>query len=298
MGYGRSGSTVLDAVLGSHEDAVGVGELCNLATAGWQNNEYCACGKPANSCEFWVAVRQLWEARGDTKHLSQFVDDEHYFERSWLRWPRWLLAKLYRSERLRRYLTQLDDLYASISLHAGSLVIIESSKEPIRALYLRDIPTLEVHLLHLVRDPRGVAWSLRKSYTRDLKAGIQHAIKAQSAVSTALRWVFKNIQADFVRQTPGTGSALVMTYEKFCAQPCRLQPVMQKVGLSSDKLMARLNGGEPSPVGCAIAGNRARMRRHMTLSIDTEWVSKLSLTEHRLVSIITWPWRRRYGYDD
>ncbi len=52
LGYGRSGSTLLDAVLGQHPDLVGVGELVQLHREGWHLNNYFACGARARDCPF------------------------------------------------------------------------------------------------------------------------------------------------------------------------------------------------------------------------------------------------------
>jgi hypothetical protein len=54
-GCGRSGSTLLDAVLGAHPAVVSVGEVWYHAR--WQANNFaCTCGAPFNACEFWQAV--------------------------------------------------------------------------------------------------------------------------------------------------------------------------------------------------------------------------------------------------
>ena len=60
MGMGRSGSTLLDILVGSHPDAVGTGELASLVGAGWSHAERCACGLPASECPFWSVVRDRW----------------------------------------------------------------------------------------------------------------------------------------------------------------------------------------------------------------------------------------------
>jgi hypothetical protein len=68
-GYGRSGSTLLDIVLGNHPEVESVGELINLPYSGWYEgwisgkptrSPYCACGERMLECEFWSAVRRKW----------------------------------------------------------------------------------------------------------------------------------------------------------------------------------------------------------------------------------------------
>ncbi len=59
VGAGRSGSTLLDTILGNHEYIESVGELINSPRA-WSNpDEYCACGIQAGVCDFWRQVREV-----------------------------------------------------------------------------------------------------------------------------------------------------------------------------------------------------------------------------------------------
>ena len=55
MGYGRSGSTILDVLLNHHTKIVSVGALINIYQ--WLlRNEECACSRPIRKCNFWRAV--------------------------------------------------------------------------------------------------------------------------------------------------------------------------------------------------------------------------------------------------
>ena len=56
LGAGRSGSTVLERLLSSAPDVVGVGEVATL----WRqplSDLTCSCGAPAPECAFWTDVR-------------------------------------------------------------------------------------------------------------------------------------------------------------------------------------------------------------------------------------------------
>src|SRR3712207_8630396 len=49
---------------------------------------------------------------------------------------------------------------------SGKPVIVDSSKSPARALALGMVPGIDLYVVHLVRDGRGVATSLRKTLDR------------------------------------------------------------------------------------------------------------------------------------
>ena len=64
VGCGRSGSTILDTVLGNHAAIESVGEACHLAEKAWLSEDtYCACGKLGRECDFWAEVRRCWNRR-------------------------------------------------------------------------------------------------------------------------------------------------------------------------------------------------------------------------------------------
>jgi hypothetical protein len=51
----RSGSTLLDQLLGGHPAAVSVGELCRLSDF-VRRGDRCTCGEPVHECPFWAPV--------------------------------------------------------------------------------------------------------------------------------------------------------------------------------------------------------------------------------------------------
>ena len=63
-GLGRSGSTLVDRVLGQTPGVCSVGELVFLWERGLLANERCGCGEPFDGCPFWkeVGVRAFGDA--------------------------------------------------------------------------------------------------------------------------------------------------------------------------------------------------------------------------------------------
>lgn len=55
-GWGRSGSTLLERLVGSMDGTVSVGEMRDVWRRGVMGNRVCGCGAPFLSCPFWEAL--------------------------------------------------------------------------------------------------------------------------------------------------------------------------------------------------------------------------------------------------
>src|SRR3712207_1957583 len=93
-GLGRSGSTILDIVLGNHPDIESVGEVTRVIRTGWISREslreipqkrlrrpICTCGKRLDvlyvessdeACPFWSSVRDEWVERADGEGIEGY----------------------------------------------------------------------------------------------------------------------------------------------------------------------------------------------------------------------------------
>ncbi|MCB1037862.1 MAG: sulfotransferase, partial [Acidobacteria bacterium] len=143
MGYGRSGSTLLDTILGDHPEVESVGELANLLRA-WSNDEFCACQRRAHKCPFWQEVWQRWEASGEAGPEGYEELQERYQRLRQL--PRLALASLLSSKTLEDYRCKTKGLFEAVAAVSGKKVIVDSSKNPGRGLVLAGIPGLDVRL--------------------------------------------------------------------------------------------------------------------------------------------------------
>ena len=165
-GYGRSGSTILDVLLGNHPDIFGAGELNKLFVLHRQA-DVCSCGSPLRACEFWRAV--LDRAFGDLPGMTVEAAGRLTLARE--RWP----ARQIDGESGPGYTGLWSALLEAILTESGKNWVVDSSKSGrnsrgrIGALTGLGLPALKV--VHLVRDPRAVMRSVAGGSNRKLEAG-------------------------------------------------------------------------------------------------------------------------------
>ena len=81
------------------------------------------------------------------------------------------------------------------------------------------IPEIDLRVIHVVRDGRGVAWSLAKPYKRDVKSGLQREIKPKSVSRTALRWTMVNLGTEYLSRKLDPKKVMRVRYEDFVSDP-------------------------------------------------------------------------------
>ena len=226
-GYGRSGSTILDIALGQHPAIFGAGEITALTRHVWERNEYCACGNPIQDCSLWSAIVQQWLDGQEPSLIEYYSSLQRKFESN--AGPIRLLSGKAGRRLFCDYAHHTMRLFDAIASVSGNTTIIDSSKIPWRAFALSRIKGIDLHVIHLVRDGRAVAWSLLQRYSRDVTAGLQKDIQPKSTVRTALRWGFVNVATELLCRRLEPDRFLRMCYEDFTADP---EVAFQRVGRS------------------------------------------------------------------
>lgn len=294
IGSGRSGSTLLDIILGSHPQVGAYGELTNLPTSGWTNDEFCACGARGTVCPFWSEVRARWTDRcgGDVDRYIELKDEFERFRHL----PKIALAAEGRSREFTEYAAMTLALYRAIREVSGRDIIVDSSKNPTRGYALARIPELELSFVQLVRDGRGVAWSLKKAYKKDVEAGVQHDIPPRPVARTAAFWSAVNVESEWVRRRVDPGRHLRVRYEDFVTDPRReLRRVGDVLGLDYEGVVDAVERGDIAPAH-TIAGNRLRMTGTIKLRLDEAWKEALPPRDLRVFWAIAGWLLRGYGY--
>lgn len=298
IGSGRSGSTVLDIILGSHPHIEGVGALSKLPRSGWipDDDRRCSCGSPIHRCPYWTGVRERWiEAVGGDR-LARYIDLQDRYERT-TRWPRLAFEQRRPSSSFLEYGEMTGALYRAIGAVSGRPVVLDSSKKPVRTYALLATGAIDVRVVHMVRDGRGVVWSRLKSLPRDVEGGVPSARPPTPPWRTTLHWTQANVESEWVTRRAGRSGAARVTYESLVADPRsvlqRLSPV---VGEDLGQVMEGLENGDAMTVGHRVGGNRMRFGGSVRLRPDLEWTTRLSPGDGATFWRMAGWLARRYGY--
>jgi hypothetical protein len=324
-GSARSGSTVLDVVLGNHPDIESVGEVNKLIRTGWISREslrgidpkrlrvpICTCGKrldvlyvdtPDEACPFWSSVRREWVELTDAHSIESYPKLRGNFERTRpARLVQQYLHLLYerrrRSASFQSYAGLTRAFFESIRAVSGKPIIVDSTKSPVRAFALGMTPGIDLYVVHLVRDGRGVIASLRKTFEKDVQAGIMWDHKGHPMWKAVARWIVLNLAAEWVCAQLGPKRAMRLRYEDFVADPKgALERIGSLIELDLTDVAEAAALGKPMQAGHNVGGNRTKKSGIITLRPDAqEWRTALSPTEQRLSwALIGWL-MRRYGY--
>lgn len=294
IGSGRSGSTIFGAAAGLHPKTIALGELNRLGREEDPlHTRQCSCGEVLIDCPFWSDVLELWDRGRGTLSFARFRTLQSRYER--LRSYPYLLKERRRpSESFTAYQSATLELYQAISRISGAAVLVETSKYAMRAAALLDTPDLDVRLVHLIRDGRGVFWSLKKYDRRRRIRSKRIRAQFKTWMTPFEWWALNHIAEAITRRAP----SVRIRYEDFVTYPRRtLNEVGGLIGHDLDEVGRDLSAGAPISFGHMVAGNMVRMEGPAPLKLDEAWKEKLPSFERKYFWTIAGHKARRYGYE-
>jgi sulfotransferase family protein len=295
-GWGRSGSTILEAVLNQVPRLVGGGELKFVWRRGLIENRRCSCGTPFRDCPFWTDVLagafggvpedrladlDAASARYRTRHLPTLLlpgaTDRYARDLAW-------------------YRDDLAALYRAIAAVAGADVVVDSSKFPSHLVALLQTPGLDVRVVHIVRDPRAVAYSWQRDKADPDAPGDARMPRLLPGVTGAY-WSSWNLATERIARTNRL-PYLRLRYEDMIADPRgAIAPVLELAGLPGDRVPVDAEGTVGLGVSHQVSGNPIRFARGaISIRDDDEWTREMSAAAQVVVNAVTTPVRQRYGY--
>jgi len=284
----RSGSTLLDMLIGGHSEAASLGEVSFLGKA-IALGEKCSCGEKVGSCPNWgkflAAVNAqmginllenpyglwLWDTKAgvkiDTKQQTVIYSmarkcrtlccDLHFF----FGLSRYGLSLLPPS--LKKGLNNSLYLYETLGNLWGKRVLVDSSKNVHKALAVMERQPVKTKIIYLTRDGRGVYYSRRSS-----------GFSRKESVSG---WMRYNKRATILlKKRLSPENLLVHKYEDIAVETKKsMRKVCDFLGIEFEPGMLELTGENRHLVN----GNDTRLKKKQAIKLDERWKVNLDKDE-------------------
>jgi len=288
----RGGSTIVGRVIGSQPGFAFGGEVRRLWARGIGPGRACGCGLSFDVCPFWAHVLSRVLVDGLTAgQVAAWQEEVAPRAHSWRHTGRVVRASRPGSPSwpaLERYRAAMGRMYAAMSEVLGARVLVDASKLPADAAVTLGIEGVEAHVLHLVRDPRGVVHS---QLGRQSPSG---ASRRWTAARLAGAWAVRHGAGRLLARRRGQAGWLELRYEDFVADPVRsLSQVAQLVG----EQPASVPSGRTYDLDeVHTAGGRLPAVWGVGLERDDRWRTQLPAVERAVTTAATLPWLLRFGY--
>lgn len=291
-GEGRSGSTLLDRILGTLEGVSSFNEVYELWKHGFLENGKCACGHEIKVCSFWAKVsKEVIKKHGRPEELLKLQENVDH-SRHMFKLITGISSPAFRNK-LNAHKEVLNTLYQSLAKNSGNNVIVDSSKVPSRALILSQIPGIKVYVVHLVRDVRGVIYSWSK-HKWDPSTG--EYLQRYRPSRTLMAWVIRNLLTELLAKRM---FYLRLNYEGWVHRPkSAIQEVVDLLEPTTGKILPFESENEIrlGPIH-SVRGNPDRFVSGLSkIQLDDVWTHKLDKSTERLARILSFPLLKRYGY--
>lgn len=247
---GRSGSTLLDIVLGSKNGVLSTGELSFLTDPFVLKEQYCACSQKVSNCELWSKVLKEWEERSDLGIVKYDNLVKKYFRnKSSLGL---VLNYLFPSNNFLQLIKDTRILLEIIEDISGVKTIVDSSKTAQRILLYRKLG-LDLTVIRLKREFKAVRSSVNKEFSKDLNKGIEKDYSPMKFHYVAIIWLLDT----YLPLIFSLGLKLKkLSYEKFVSQPHeQLDWYIEE----DEEFKRKLVNRGPFDSEHLVAGNRMRM---------------------------------------
>ena len=172
--------------------------------------------------------------------------------------------------------------------------ILDGAKQPIYARLLIDVFGRDnVHVLHLVRDPRGVAFSTAKRRDKIDTGKTGDQMVRRSPLQSAFGWNKLDLSARALKRE--AASYRCIRYEDLCTNGSELiDDTMDSLGLKSDRSLSAV---AVEATTHTISGNPIRMKGvPRQVVVDDAWRKELPAIDKLTVSAICLLGLLRYGY--
>ena len=301
-GLGRSGSTLIERLLGELPGVCAVGEVVHMWRRGVVEGERCGCGEPFGECPFWRLAGKAAFGGWDRLDVDRVAALRGAVDRT--RFVPQLAAPAMRPafrRALDEYVSYYQRIYAAIAEASGCSFIVDSSKHASLAFCLGRCQDLDLRIVHVVRDSRAVAYSWTKKVNRPDAAAASYMTR-YSPANAAVQW---NVQNGAMHLLARTGTPILrVRYEDAARAPeAVLRDIAGFAGLAAVGRALRFLGGAGDDrwaefrAAHTVSGNPMRFTTgRIPIRPDESWRTAMPAGQRRMVTALTLPLLSHYGY--
>ena len=311
----HSGSTLLAFLLAAHPEIVTVGEL-KLTSIGKPETYRCSCREFIKTCPFWTHVKSCMAQKGFRFDIHNAGTDIRSNASSYVRR---LLKPLHRG----RLLEMLRDtglflspnwranynriqqrnlaLIQCISELSGKRIIVDSSKIGIRLKYLKKTEGIDLRVVRLVRDGRGVALTYmdpekfadaKDPSLRGGGIGQSRLSEQLSLEKAANEWKRSNEEGRHAVETLNEDEWIQIKYEDLCkSTEDTMKKIFRFLGTESEEPNLSFKN-----VDHHVVGNGMRLDTTNEIVLDDRWQTQLSKSDLDTFDAIAGFLNRELGY--
>ncbi|MFT4526066.1 MAG: hypothetical protein ACI85F_002230 [Bacteroidia bacterium] len=253
LGLGRSGTTLLDIVLGNMENAISCGELNRYPSEEGRPYQY---PKDHSAQKLWIGIKEEFDARYPNTDWNKMAGLHRQFEFHGQFTFNYL--GLYNKTKFSEYLDFVESVYELIAEKTGQAVLIDSSKYSSRALSIGRSEKIDVAYLYIKRRPSSVVASFAKK-------DVEQNSKSWFGANLYYFMASKLCHLAFWR-LKGNHRAISVRYEDLMNDPKKYFGLIgEKLDVDASGVIGKLNSSTPFSGGTIYYGNRVRLQKEVTL---------------------------------
>lgn len=314
----HSGSTLLAMLLDSHPEICSVGEL-KVGALGDLDDYLCSCRRRLIACPFWSRIQDRMHESGEDFEFDNPGTDIRITDNRLLRrllrpmvrsrlleifrdavltlLPAWHRHSRATQERNRSFLAALTRL-------SGASVIADSSKVGVRLKYLLRDRKIDVRVIRLIRDGRGVALTYinpgefadaKEADMRSGGTGKSNDRTRADMPEAAREWLRANKEAEAIKRYLDEEQSLEIHYEDLCTDTvATMNAVFRFLGVATnaEEVIRDVDNIEHH-----IVGNGMRLDNDHTIILDERWRGELSKAQLEQFDLVAGSLNAKYGYE-
>ncbi|MGZ4448844.1 MAG: sulfotransferase [Nocardioides sp.] len=297
-GFGRSGSTLVERLLGAAPGWANVGELVELSRTVARADERCGCGLPFSRCPVWTGVGEAAFGGWGEDVLDLLTTAQRRAARQ-RHLPRLVASPGHPSGASAALRAAYSRVYRAIARVTDARVVVDASKGPALGQALAGAPGVDLRVLNVVRDPRAVAWSWSRRVDRPHATSGPAEMWRIPARRAGAQWSALQLEVEAMGRLGGVRAARVR-YEDLVADPvATLVAATAELGLplAPADLPPVVDDRVDLAPSHGLAGNPGRFRSGpVALRVDDAWTTEMPARDRAVVTALTLPLLAAYGY--